>query len=127
MNRYRWLALMMVLGAVVAASFIGMGRAAAGTATVKVYWTGATCIDVQHVYGNIQTVCGGFARFDNPDTGPGYITGVDPIMGLADQISCEFYLNGIMQWSDWAAAGDGTDVNCIREIYRMPGQVGYVI
>ena len=40
--------------------------------------------------------------------------GADPIIGDADYIYCEVYINGRFAYSDSAYAGDGTDANCVR-------------
>ena len=40
--------------------------------------------------------------------------GADPIMGDADWIGCELYINGRLAYSDSAFAGDNTDANCVR-------------
>jgi hypothetical protein len=42
-------------------------------------------------------------------------------MGDATWISCQLYLNGELNYSDRADAGDGTDVNCLRMLnWRLP-------
>jgi hypothetical protein len=43
----------------------------------------------------------------------GDLVGVDPVMGQADWVSCELYLNGSPTMSDAALAGDGSDVTCL--------------
>lgn len=129
-RRLAMLAFCVIFGAALAmAGFIlsGAAKADSSTARVEVYWTGANCIDIQHATGEVVTRCGGYASFVNPSTGPGWTTGVDPIMGAASQISCSFYLNGSLEYVDMAFAGDGTDVNCIREIIYVGPQNGMYV
>ena len=40
--------------------------------------------------------------------------GADPIMGDAIWIICSVYIYWVLQVSDYAAAGDGHDVTCLR-------------
>jgi len=46
----------------------------------------------------------------------GEMVGVNPIMGGNDWIACHIVVDGVTEWSDYAEAGDGTDVNCLREV-----------
>lgn len=44
---------------------------------------------------------------------PGQWIGMDPIMGNADWIACSIN-DGFRTYTDFAVAGDGTDVTCLR-------------
>lgn len=50
---------------------------------------------------------------------PGQYVGVDPIMGDAAWISCDITVYGsqTLTYSDYASAGDGTDVSCLRTVH----------
>ena len=114
---YKLAAALLLIGALIAAAFITSGKAAAAwTARVEVSWGGTNCIQIQEILGEMNTRCGGFAVFHNSDVYVGTQTGVDPIMGSADWVACDFYLNGVLKYTDLAFNGDGTDVNCLREI-----------
>lgn len=132
MTKHRLLILLfcVIFGAALAlAGFILSGAAKADSADyvrVEVYWSGANCIDIQQATGLVQTICGGHETF-TAISGPGRTVGIDPIMGAASQISCSFYLNGSLEYVDMAFAGDGTDVNCIREIYVRGPQNGMYV
>lgn len=95
-----------------------------GSANVEVFWTGTPCIEVMVATGQTQTVCGGYHNFYNHNAVPGITTGVDPIMGSATSISCTFFLNGYVEYFDYAERGDGTDVNCLRAIVRKDRWTG---
>lgn len=114
---------------IVAAIFIIWGlffgnpvaNASNGSTRVEVFWLGTPCIDVMHITGLRQTICGGYEVFYNNESYPGITTGVDPIMGNASSILCKVYVNGEFQFSDFASNGDGTDVNCFVDIYSKNG------
>jgi len=83
-----------------------------------VQWGGSSCINVQeaNVYG-YSTYCGfGNAWELNETPYVGQNLGLDPIMGNASWISCQVYVDGRLDYSDFASAGDGTDVNCTRSM-----------
>jgi hypothetical protein len=42
--------------------------------------------------------------------------GADPIMRDANFISCQLYVNGRLDYSDYGYAGDGHDVTCVRTL-----------
>lgn len=48
--------------------------------------------------------------------GPGQLIGVDPIMGDAEWISCSIVVDGSLLYTDFAVAGDDTDVTCLRVV-----------
>ena len=64
---------------------------------------GHTCMPYSHVAAWDET------RYS------GQWIGVDPIMGNADWIGCTITVNGY-SYTDYASAGDGTDVNCLRVV-----------
>lgn len=116
----RLIPVFVVIGGILASIFLANPPTAKsdmlGTSRVTVFWTGSACIDILGIYGENYVKCGGYAQFINTSTYVGTSTGVDPIMGTADTLSCNFYLNGSLVYTDFAIAGDGTDVNCLREI-----------
>ena len=87
--------------------------------TFYTYWGGTDCISIEgaQLYNqratSFHTGCGGGWTW-NEVAGPGEIFGGDPIMGSASWASCKVYVNGDLVYSDYATAGDGTDVNCLR-------------
>jgi hypothetical protein len=93
------------------------------TATSRIQWSGSRCIDVRSARRDNKTqsvtdsVCSrdGTWRYSEEAT-TGQLVGGDPIMGDADSISCQLYINGQLEFSDKADAGDGTDVNCLRTV-----------
>lgn len=122
----KWFLRFMAVGAIIAflillAAYVFTPKAKASYAEVYVTWGGAHCIDMRQATGEIITRCGGSASFDGT-TGPGRTIGIDPIMGNADWIDCSFFLDGELEWTDSAYRGDGTDVNCILDIYSKNGR-----
>jgi len=89
-------------------------------ATTYVYWRGANCIQVEsaQVYNptnsTVDMLCGGSQRFSEGNIWPGDLFGANPVMGDASYIECAVYRGGMQVWSDYAFAGDGTDVTCLR-------------
>jgi hypothetical protein len=89
--------------------------------TTVIVWTGTNCIQVASAYtyspqaAGISTICGGSWEFSEGNIWPGDLFGADPIMGDATYIECAVFAGGRLVWSDSAHAGDGTDVNCLRE------------
>ena len=118
---------------VIAAAGIGAALtiaplAAAGTASAYVYggyyaktqvqWGGASCIGVNEAYGGYDTLCGyGGAWERNEIVYSGQDFGLDPIMGGANWVSCQVYINTQLVYSDYASAGDGHDASCLRNKY----------
>ena len=87
-------------------------------ATTTVEWGGAPCIDVNEAYGASETYCGYGGRWQlDQRVYSGQDFGLDPVMGSADWISCQVYVDTRLVWSDYASRGDGTDVNCLRNKY----------
>lgn len=116
-----------IVGAFLAMASCASARAdTVGSARVEVFWTDTNCIRVIDATGKEFYPCGGSATFVSPAIS-GTKTGVNPIMGSATTISCTFYLNGLIEYTDLAIRGDGTDVNCILQIYdRVPENGRYV-
>lgn len=46
----------------------------------------------------------------------GQIVGVDPEMGDNAWIKCTLYINGRVEYVDWATAGNGHQVSCLRYV-----------
>ena len=83
--------------------------------TTNVEWGGSSCIGVNEAYGGYETFCGyggGWRIDERVDSGQDF--GLDPVMGSANWISCEVYINTQLVYSDFATNGDGHDVNCLR-------------
>jgi hypothetical protein len=86
------------------------------TVMTVVKWSGTNCITVRTATGE-REVCDSVQEprseaIVEHGKKPGDLVGVDPIMGTASWISCEMYLNGSQSMTDYATAGDGTDVTC---------------
>ena len=78
-------------------------------------WGGSYCITVNKAYGAWEEFCGyGQSWHLDEHVFTGQDFGMDPIMGNADWISCQVYLNTQLVYSDFATRGDGADVNCLR-------------
>lgn len=99
------------------------GTATPVTAFTRLDWAGTRCIEVQSAQRSdptksaSSTVCsdaGNWEYSEHPAAGD--LVGGDPVMGDADWISCTLYINGKLDYSDRADAGDGTDVNCLRTV-----------
>lgn len=96
---------------------------AGATAHTEVVWGGANCIETQGAsLGNpyvlsVPTIqcSGSHVLAWDERRGPGQFIGVDPIMGYATWISCSITVGGIL-YTDYAVAGDGTDVSCLRVV-----------
>lgn len=122
-----WFLRLMAVGALVVffillVAYVSTPKAKASWAEVYVSWSGTHCIDLRQATGQIITRCGGYAAFQ-ASTGPGMTIGIDPIMGNASWIDCTFFLDGELEWTDSAYRGDGTDVNCILDIYSKNGRL----
>lgn len=99
------------------------------TAVTVVEWQGTGCVVATgpslgnpYLLGTPSTTCMGgppgsvrWARWDQGGYSGQYI-GVNPIMGANNWISCTLYVNGAIEVSDYASAGDGTDVTCLRVV-----------
>jgi hypothetical protein len=89
--------------------------------TSTVAWGGADCIPIEAplISNPYQTgtvsFCGGhsYASYTAPN---GALIGANPMMGNADWLSCQVYLDGALVYSDYGTAGDGHDINCLRRI-----------
>lgn len=92
-------------------------------ASTRIQWSGALCINNKSARRDNKTqtatdkICSdnGTWRYSEESTS-GQFVGGDPIMGDADWISCQLYINGKLEFEDRADAGDGTDVNCLRTV-----------
>jgi hypothetical protein len=106
------------VGIAVAASATTLGVAAPANAQLSWYtktvvrWTGASCIQLDYPGGS-GGACGGGWEIPHQVV-RGQEFGVDPVMGDANWIFCEVWIEGQVVYSDYAYAGDGTDVNCLR-------------
>jgi hypothetical protein len=93
--------------------------AAAGQYTTIVTWSDTPCVEV--VVPNYsemlhQNLCYPEQAAQLYHTAaPGQLVGADPIMGSASSIACSVLADysGLVLFRDVAAAGDGSDVNCI--------------
>jgi hypothetical protein len=102
---------------------IPTGTVGSVTAFTRIDWAGTRCIEMSSARSNDPnqsgsgTVCsdnGSWEYSEHPVSGN--LVGGDPVMGDATWISCKLYLNGKLNYSDRADAGDGTDVNCLRKL-----------
>lgn len=111
----------LVGGAVLAAATLGAIPANASTHSITsiVSWRGANCIQdespqINNLYlTSVGTICGGSSTASYT-AGSGAWVGSNPIMGAASYISCQLWVDGHLEWSDFANAGDGHDANCLR-------------
>lgn len=110
--------------AIAAVALAPAAQADPGTvATTVINWSGTDCITV--ISANLlapttvvpSVICGGSWTFSEGNIWSGDAFGADPIMGNADWISCAVIRSGVVVYSDAAAAGDGTDVSCLRQAY----------
>ena len=98
-------------------------------ALAVVEWQGTDCVIAagpsmgnRYVIGTPSTTCMygpfGSARWAQWDQSgySGQYVGIDPIMGANNWIKCTVYVNGRIEKTDYASAGDGTDVNCLRVV-----------
>lgn len=92
-------------------------------AETRLQWSGSRCIQIESARQSDRTRTGvdricsnlGTWRFAE-EASSGQLFGGDPIMGEADWIACQVYLDGRLEYSDRADAGDGTDVTCLRKL-----------
>lgn len=93
------------------------------TATTRLQWAGSRCISILSARQDDRTRTGedricadsGTWRYSEEATF-GQLIGGDPLMGDADWIACQLYINGQLEFSDKADAADGSDVNCLRTL-----------
>ena len=126
-----FLILSTILGALVAALFWASDAHATRVvnASTVVEWAGTPCVAATgpsmgnpYVIGTPSVTCqpgpAGAPRWSRWDEvrASGQYVGVDPIMGGNAWISCALYINGALEMTDYAAAGDGTDVTCLRVV-----------
>lgn len=118
-----------LLGAAVAAAAVALNVAPAASADsfsytkTMVQWDGAPCIEVDMAAYGYQTLCGFNGMWEsNENVYVGQDFGMDPIMGGADWISCQVYVDTVLAYTDYASAGDGHDVNCWRQLLGQPSQ-----
>lgn len=92
-------------------------------AQTNIEWGGTPCIVVASaalrnqftlVVGPICSASGTWSFTETATSG--MFIGADPDMGDADWLSCQIYVNGILADSNFAHAGDGNEVNCIRTV-----------
>ena len=115
----------LVGGAAAAAIAATVGVAAPANAahyhnvTSVVSWSGVDCIAIEgpSIASNgyrleSGSLCGGTSRANYNIPNGGY-AGANPIMGRASWISCATYIDGVLRETDYAAAGDGHDANCL--------------
>lgn len=99
------------------------------SAVAVVEWQGTGCVVATgpslgnpYLVGTPSTTCTpgsyGSPRWARWDQGgySGQFIGINPIMGANNWISCTLYVNGAVEVTDYAAAGDGTDVTCLRVV-----------
>jgi hypothetical protein len=111
----------MVFGALLAAAvlFAPPAQASGSYARTLVSWEGSPCIDMRFSdatssYTYVRSACGGSFTWTESNVWSGDWVGVDPIMGTASFIACDLWVDGALSWTDYAYAGNGHDVNCLR-------------
>ena len=119
----RRLLILIACGGLIAGGISAIPQAQAGghMVTASVSWVGPRCIDAtQPVAGNYYQlmtgpICSG-SRELTVSTGAnsGQWVGLDPIIGSASSVACFLIIDGRIDYSDYAAAGDGHDCNCLR-------------
>ena len=87
------------------------------TVMTIVTWSGTDCIPIRTVNGQ-SDLCDIYQQPPSEAViehgkAAGDLVGVNPVMGHADWMSCEVYLNGSPYFRDYGRAGDGSDVNCL--------------
>jgi hypothetical protein len=99
------------------------------SASTLVEWQGSSCVAATgpslgnpYLLGSPSYTCQPgppgavrWARWDELRVS-GQLVGVNPIMGDNNWIKCTLFINGAVEISDYAAAGDGTDVSCLRVV-----------
>lgn len=121
-----FLVLFTILASLVAWLFWAAPDAAASrwvTAVTRVQWGDSPCVQV---YGASQSnpwligapiyQCGGGQAEWVEQRQSGQVVGIDPEMGANSWISCTLWINGAVEWSDSALAGDGNQVSCLRYV-----------
>jgi len=90
--------------------------------TSVVYWTGVDCITVrspQYPNGHrlgFDTVCGGNSTVTYEAVSGEYV-GADPMaFDQTRTVGCSVYVDGVLNYSDYAPDGDHHDVNCLRTL-----------
>ena len=99
------------------------------SASTLVEWQGTPCVTATgpslgnpYVIGTPSVTCqpgpSGAVRWSRWDEvrSSGQYVGVNPIMGGNAWIRCTLFINGAVEVTDFAAAGDGTDVTCLRVV-----------
>ena len=110
------------LVAAVAMAMGGIALAAPANAfagyTVNTYvkWGGTSCVDMDSASGPKMGCAYNSWTETQYKVRPYSIVGVDPIMGDASWIHCDIMVDGVVVYSDYAAHGDGHDVNCLRKL-----------
>lgn len=99
------------------------------SASTLVEWQGSSCVAAvgpslgnPYVIGTPSYTCqpgpvgsSRWARWDELRVSGQYV-GVDPIMGDNNWVRCTLFINGVLEMTDYADAGDGTDVTCLRTV-----------
>jgi hypothetical protein len=93
----------------------------------EVRWSGSHCVQIYgaavtnpYLIGSPVWQCDGgngtHAASWVEYRGSGQVIGIDPEMGDNDWISCTLWVDGRVEYSDSATAGNGHQVNCIRVV-----------
>lgn len=93
----------------------------------EVRWSGSDCVQVYgasinnpYLIGSPVWQCAGgggvHAATWTEYRGSGQVIGVDPEMGSNAWISCTLWVNGVVEFSDYATAGNGHQVSCLRYV-----------
>lgn len=86
-------------------------------------WSNSYCIDIRRANQSDPTqietipVCTGTGQWFYPeDRVSGQYYGADPMLGQATEITCNVKVDGNLVASNYAAAGDGHDANCLLQM-----------
>lgn len=111
-------------GAIVAANIIHAPLARADVHSIRslVVWTGprlclavAAPTEADRYHVAVYTLCSSLGVSDvYYNAIPGQYVGADPIIQGQYSVGCSLYVDGALNYADFAAEGDGTDVNCLR-------------
>lgn len=92
-------------------------------AVTYVQWGGSPCVQIYgasvgnpYLIGSPIYECGGGQAQWVEYRSTGQVVGVDPEMGNNSWIACQLYVNGRLEYSDSANAGDGNQVSCLRYV-----------
>jgi hypothetical protein len=116
------LLLLALFGALIAGAVVHMPKAHASMHMIRsvVYWTGLNCMPVRSPYYpngtrvGVTTICGGYSDVSYPAI-PGEWVGADPMPNdNTTTLGCKIYVDGYLDYSDYAPDGDLHNVNCLR-------------